>query len=113
MSSKSGRIIMGISLAAFLMGNVSLAMAETQWQKDHPRREQVNSRLNNQNNRIDNKVDSGKMTKAQAAKVHKEDRRIRGEERSMASQNGGHITKQEQRALNQQENKVSNQIRNE
>ena len=31
----------------------------------------------------------------------------------MASQNGGHITKQEQRTLNQQENKVSNQIQKE
>jgi hypothetical protein len=28
----------------------------------------------------------------------------------MASQNGGHITKQEQRTLNQQENAVSRQI---
>jgi len=28
----------------------------------------------------------------------------------MASQNGGHITKLEQRALNQQENRVSKQI---
>lgn len=104
---------MAISLAAFLMGNVSVAMAETQWQKDHPRREQVNKRLNNQNRRTKNKVKSGKMTKAQAEKLHREDRQIRGEERSMASQNGGHITKQEQRTLDQQENKVSNQIHNE
>ena len=28
----------------------------------------------------------------------------------MASQNGGHITKPEQRVLNQQENGISNQI---
>ena len=28
----------------------------------------------------------------------------------MASQNGGHITKLEQKTLNQQENKISNQI---
>lgn len=28
----------------------------------------------------------------------------------MASQNGGHITKQEQKPLNQQENQVSKQI---
>jgi len=28
----------------------------------------------------------------------------------MAAQNGGHITKQEQRTLNQQENQVSRQI---
>jgi hypothetical protein len=52
----------------------------------------------------------GEITKAQAQKLHKEDRQIRGEERAMASQNGGHITKQEQKTLNQQENAVSRQI---
>ena len=31
----------------------------------------------------------------------------------MAAQNGGHITKEEQKTLNQQENKVSQQIYNE
>ena len=45
-----------------------------------------------------------------AAGLHKEDRQIRQEERSMANRNGGHITKQEQRTLNQQENGVSKQI---
>ena len=80
------------------------------WKKDHPRRAQVNSRLANQNKRINQEVKSGQISKAQAAKLHKEDRQIRKEERSMASQNGGHITKQEQRTLNQQENAVSRQI---
>jgi hypothetical protein len=37
-------------------------------------------------------------------------RQIRQEERLMASQDGGHITKAEQKVLNQQENKVSQQI---
>jgi len=50
------------------------------------------------------------LTPAQAAALHKDDRQIRQEERDMASQNGGHITKQEQRTLNQQENAVSKQI---
>lgn len=52
------------------------------------------------------------MSKAQARTLHKEDRQIRREERNMAAQNGGHITKPEQRVLNQQENKVSRQIGN-
>ena len=39
-----------------------------------------------------------------------EDRQIRKEERAMASQNGGHITRQEQKTLNQQENQVSREI---
>ena len=86
------------------------AASDTQWQKAHPRREQVNDRLANQNNRIKSEVKEGEITKHQAAALHKKDRQIRQEERDMASQNGGHITKQEQRTLNQQENKVSAQI---
>jgi hypothetical protein len=78
----------------------------------HPRRHEVNSRLANQNKRIDRKEDDGKMSKKEANKLHKEDHQIRQEERDMASQNGGHITKQEQKTLNQQENHVSRQIKN-
>ncbi|HYL02619.1 MAG TPA: hypothetical protein VEU54_04305 [Steroidobacteraceae bacterium] len=97
---------MTFSLAA-VAGN---AMADTQWQKDHPRREQVNNRLANQNKRIHQERKEGELTAAQAAKLHREDRAIRREERTMASTNGGHITKAEQKALNQQENQVSKQI---
>ena len=97
--------------AAALTGLASNALAdETQWQKDHPRRTEVNNRLANQNNRIHNEVKDGQINKAQAAKLHSEDHAIRREERTMASTNGGHITKTEQKALNQQENQVSRQI---
>jgi hypothetical protein len=97
-------------LALSLAGIGSVALADTTWQKNHPRREQVNNRLANQNKRIRNEVKEGDMSKATAAKLHKEDHQIRAEERLMASQNGGHITKQEQKTLNQQENQVSKQI---
>jgi hypothetical protein len=97
-------------LALSLAGVGSAALADTKWQKDHPRREQVNNRLTNQNRRIKTEVKEGEMSKAKAAQLHKEDHQIRQEERLMASQNGGHITKQEQKTLNQQENQVSKQI---
>jgi hypothetical protein len=84
--------------------------ADTKWEKHHPRREQVNERLENQNKRINKEVKEGEMSKAKAARLRKEDRQIRQEERRMASQNGGHITKAEQKVLNQQENAVSRQI---
>jgi hypothetical protein len=95
-----------ISLAAL----VGTASADTTWQKNHPRREQVNNRLANQNKRIHNDVKNGTLTKNQAAALHTEDHQVRQEERDMASQNGGHITKSEQHVLNQQENGISNQI---
>ena len=98
-----------MALSSFAQA-VTPEQKDTQWQKDHPRREQVNKRLAHQDKRIHNEVKSGEITKTQAAALHKEDRQIRQEERDMASQNGGHITKQEQKTLNQQENKVSRQI---
>lgn len=103
--------ILAITVAALLTGAVaSSALADTKWEKQHPRRDQVNDRLGNQNKRIHQEVKEGDLTHAQAKSLRKDDRQIRGEERAMASQNGGHITKSEQKVLNQQENAVSKQI---
>ncbi len=100
-----------LTLTAALIGSLATgAFAETTWQKNHPRRTEVNGRLANQDKRIHNEVKDGDLTKTQAAALHKDDHQIRTEERDMASQNGGHITKQEQVTLNQQENAVSKQI---
>ena len=102
-----------LSFAAVLVSLAALAgtaSAETTWQKNHPRRTQVNHRLNNQNKRIHQDVKDGTLSKSQAAGLHKEDHQVRQEERDMASQNGGHITKGEQKVLNGQENQISNQI---
>jgi|SRR6185369_545583 len=107
-NSKLVTAVVGSAFALAVAG--SSFAADKDWNKDHPRRAQVNKRLANQNKRIHEEVKEGELTKAQAAKLHKEDRQIRKEERIMASQNGGHITKQEQRTLNQQENAVSKQI---
>lgn len=112
MISISRKTVVASTLALAMAATASVATAQTQWEKDHPRRDQVNDRLANQNKRIDNKVAAGEMSKGEAKKLHKEDHQIRQEERDMAAQNGGHITKQEQQTLNQQENKVSTQIKN-
>ncbi len=107
----STRKILTVSLLSLsLAGVASSALAETKWEKTHPRRDQVNDRLANQNARIKTEVKEGELTKGQAANLHKQDRQIRTEEKLMASQNGGHITKQEQKTLNQQENAVSKEI---
>jgi len=108
--------IVGLLVMAGFITSVGLSPVyadETAWQKSHPRRTQVNKRLLNQNRRINQGVKSGTLTKTEAGQLHKEDHQIRQEERDMASQNGGHITKQEQRTLNAQENKVSGQIYDE
>jgi len=88
---------------------VSATFAETQWERNHPRRDQVNDRLANQNRRINRELKEGEITKQQANQLHREDHAIRHEERDMAKINGGHITKGEQKVLNRQENAVSGQ----
>lgn len=103
-------IVKALAISAVALSAATGAFAQTQWQKDHPRRAEVNHRLANQNKRIHNEVKEGEITKGQARQMHREDHQIRQEERDMAAQNGGHITKQEQRTLNQQENQVSRQI---
>ena len=89
---------------------VASAAAETQWEKNHPRRAEVNDRLKNQDRRINRELREGEITKGQARQLHREDHAIRQEERTMSKFNNGHITPAEQKSLNQQENAVSRQI---
>src|SRR5215813_7345609 len=91
------RAIALVVSTVFIAGAATSALAETAWEKNHPRRDQVNDRLAKQNRRINKELKEGEITKTQTDKLHKEDRQIRQEERDMASQHGGHITKQEQR----------------
>jgi hypothetical protein len=89
------------------------ARAEGKWAKDHPRREETNNRLKNQNKRIKEGEKEGKISKGQAAQLHEEHQEIRSQERADAAKHGGHITKGEQRQLNHEENAESKQIYNE
>jgi hypothetical protein len=102
--------ILVFCLAVATTGAVTTAMAQTAWDQNHPRRAEVNGRLENQNQRIDKEVREGEISKGQAKQLHAEDHAIRQEERTMAKTNNGHVTGAEQKALNQQENQVSRQI---
>ena len=106
---KGSRIALTILSLGVLGGATQLANAET-WKQAHPRRTEVSARLGNQNHRINEERREGEITRRQAHALHAEDRTIRHEERFMGRQNGGHITRAEKRALNQQENAVSRQI---
>ncbi len=101
--------LVAVAFAALGLSATS-ASAETWWQHTHPRRTEVNARLGYQNFRINREVREGELAPWQARRLHREDFAIRKEERSMASFNGGHITRGEQRALNHQGNQVSRRI---
>jgi len=102
-----GTVAMTMTVAGFAM---TASAQETAWQKAHPRRVEVNQRLDKQRKAINQDVKNGTLTKQQAAALHKDDRQVRQEERDMAHQNGGHLTQTEQKALNQQETAIHNEI---
>jgi len=104
--SRMAVIILALGVVA---GTAGFANAGT-WDQNHPRRAEVNARLANQNQRINRELREGEINRGEARALHAQDRFIRTEERFMARQNGGHITRAEQRGLNQQENAVSREI---
>ena len=72
------RLTRHLAIAATLMSVLTgTAFADTPWQQAHPRREAVNQRLANQNRRIHHEVKEGEMSHAEAARLHRDDRKIR------------------------------------
>ena len=102
--------VSAVALGIAFVASASSGEIAGNWGQNHPRREQVHDRLQNQNRRINRELQEGEITQRQANQLHREDHQIRQEERDMPSQNGGHITKMEQGTLNQQENHVSRQM---
>jgi hypothetical protein len=96
--------------ATFLVASAGSAFADAGWNASHPRRAEVNHRLANQNSKINQDRRDGELSRGQARQLHRDDHQIRQEERDMAAQDGGHITRADQRVLNQQENGVNRQI---
>ena|SRR5215469_3314260 len=72
---KTSLITTAILVAILFTANASFAQ-DSKWEQRHPRRDQVNDRLGNQNARIHDKVEDGKMGRAEAAKLHHEDHQV-------------------------------------
>jgi hypothetical protein len=99
--------LVGLAMTA---GAASAASAQASFDQTHPRRAEVNGRLENQDRRINRQEREGEITPAKAYRLRRADRRIRREERSFARHDNGHITRGEQHRLNRQENRVSHRI---
>ncbi len=101
-------IILTLATALGLAGIASASA--TPWTEHHPRRVEVNHRLAHQDRRINHDLAEGKITGRQAARLHREDRVVRADERFDARFDHSHLTRADQRSLNQDENGVSRQI---
>ena len=93
--------LLALSAAAVLSS--SAFAAATPWQQHHPRRQEINKRITHE-------VRQGEMTHARAHQLRANAHSVRAQERLMARQHNGHITRADQTALNQQLNRNSHAI---
>ena len=110
MNTKIKTLLAAAGLAFAIGGVATSASAATPWQIHHPRRVEVNLRLDRQNERIRHERLTGQITAAQAFRLHLADQRVRDQERWDALHHGSHLTRWEQWRLNHAENRVSHRI---
>ncbi|MGO4504490.1 MULTISPECIES: hypothetical protein [unclassified Dyella] len=108
LSSRCSLLALGL-VAAFASAG-AMAQTSTTDVPGHPRVNEVNQRLDNQQNRIQNGVADGQMNARQAARDEKQDANIAQRESRDEAEHGGHLTKQEQKNLNKSLNKDSTRI---
>jgi hypothetical protein len=80
---------------------------------EHPRRYEVNTRVDNQRERIDQGLKNGKLTGQEAQQLRANDRAIKQQEHADVKANGGYLTRTEQKQINQEENANSKRIQDE
>ncbi|MBB5360917.1 hypothetical protein HDE76_004170 [Rhodanobacter sp. ANJX3] len=97
-----------VAFSALVSGTV---MAQDTSVPGHPRVNEVNQRLSNQQNRIQNGEANGTINGKQAARDEKQDANIAQRESADEAKHNGHLTKGEDRRLNKSENRDSRRIR--
>jgi Skp family chaperone for outer membrane proteins len=76
----------------------------------HPRVNEVNQRAENQQKRIANGINNGTMSPRETANVEKREASVQKQEQNDMAKHNGHLTKVEQRQLNQRQNRISHSI---
>jgi hypothetical protein len=100
-------------LASLCCAALGSAAANAQTVPDHPRENEVNQRLDNQQARINQGLANGTMTGKQGARDEAHDTNIAKRESVDEAKHNGHLTKGEQRRLNRSENRNSRRIYNQ
>jgi hypothetical protein len=99
-----------ITFSALVSGTV---IAQDTSVPGHPRVNEVNTRLSNQQNRIANGEANGTMNAKQAARDETHDASIAQRESADEAKHNGHLTAGEDRRLNRSQNRNSRRIRNQ
>ncbi|GLQ96492.1 hypothetical protein [Dyella mobilis] len=107
MNAKSKLTLLGLVIGAAMAASPVMAQTDV---AGHPRVNEVNNRLENQQDRINNGLKNGTMSQAQANRDETHDANIARRESVDEAKHDGHLTKQEKHNLNKSENHNSRAI---
>ena len=102
--------LLALGLVAAFASAVAMAQTGTTDVPGHPRVNEVNQRIDNQQQRIDAGVANGTITPKQAARDERHDTNIAQRTSAAEARHGGHLTAAETRRLNRAENRNSRAI---
>lgn len=108
LSSRCSLLALGL-VAAFASAG-AMAQTGTTDVPGHPRVNEVNQRLDNQQNRIDAGIADGQINAQQAFRDERQDSNIAAREMRDMAEHGGHLTAAEQQHLNRSLNNDSGRI---
>lgn len=103
----SNRIVLSVAAALLATTFVAPAFAED---PGHPRVNEVDQRLDNQQKRVDAGVKDGTITAKQEKRDEKRDAKVEKQMTKDEAKHNGHITKHEQKKLNKELDKNSKDI---
>ena len=109
MSTIAHRILLRALAPALLLAGLATAQA-AEPVPGHPRVNEVNQRLDNQQRRIDAGVANGTITPAQTARDEKREAAIAQRASVDEARHGGHLTAAQTRRLNHAEHRTSRAI---
>ena len=107
----TNKLHIAAAASVLLVGAYAGSAVAQSYDATHPRPAEVNGRLNDQQDRVDNKLAKDKMSTHEAEKIQHQDKGISNEEHAMERHDDGHLTNKDDRILNRQENHVSNEIK--
>jgi hypothetical protein len=113
MIGKFAQSILVLAIGASISVGTAVAQPQAGPGQDdpgHPRVNEVNTREQNQQDRIANGVKNGTMTPGQAAHVERQEQHIENQEKRDMAAHNGHLTKAETKQLNKEQNHTSREI---
>jgi hypothetical protein len=103
-------VIFGAALAAMLLPAAAQTTTPPATNPPAAPPATINQRKENQQDRIANGVQDGQLTAGETSNLEKKESNLNKEEKFMRSEDNGKLTGADRKAINQQQNQLSNQI---